>query len=66
MGKGSWRENLSWLKMAGEVLREKREIFDWIFFCAKGLGEMSLLDNRLWWFEWWECGISSVLAARCW
>jgi hypothetical protein len=59
-------KNVSKLKKAGEVLREKAEIFDWIFLGEKGLREMSLLDNRLWWFEWWECGIFSVLAARCW
>jgi len=28
------------------ILGEKAEIFDWIFLSKKGLGKMSLLDNK--------------------
>jgi hypothetical protein len=31
---------------AAAIFGEKAEIFAWIFFCAKGLGKMSLLDNK--------------------
>jgi hypothetical protein len=48
------------------LLVEKEEILAWIFLFQKGLGEMSLLDKQFRWFEWWGCGIFSVLAARCW
>jgi hypothetical protein len=35
------------------VFGEKAEIFAWIFFISKGLGEMSLWDKCFRLFEWW-------------